>query len=211
MVWSGDAETALADASFSGARCCTIQGGQIWWAQSAGDVFMYRDFSIAPLLDLRRGFTAVLDVSDGMVRVGVPLSRFIELTVQRRCILRVGPIFRATLADLHSVVGGDIFRFVEWLRGSIVWLVISFTGSWITVGMRSLKIPWYTPVGVRDLKWCLQCKPHLTPGGSGVLAGPAVIDAEFGKAWLPFFCRSGQMEGSLEEFNEDSLDVCVAV
>ena len=33
----------------------------------------------------------------------------------------------------------------------------------------------------------LQCQPHLTPGGSGVLAGPAKIGEEFRKAWLPYF------------------------
>ena len=32
-----------------------------------------------------------------------------------------------------------------------------------------------------------QCEPHLTPGGSGVLAHPARTDEEFRKAWLPFF------------------------
>ena len=47
----------------------------------------------------------------------------------------------------------------------------------------------------------LQCKPHLTPCGSGVLADPARIDEEFRKAWLPYFCRSGQMDTSLEEFS----------
>ena len=47
----------------------------------------------------------------------------------------------------------------------------------------------------------LQCKPDLTPGGSGVLADPARIDEEFRKAWLPYFCRSGQRETSLEEFS----------
>ena len=46
----------------------------------------------------------------------------------------------------------------------------------------------------------LRCKPHLTPGGSGVLADPAWIDEEFRKAWLPYFCRSGQREASFEEF-----------
>ena len=46
----------------------------------------------------------------------------------------------------------------------------------------------------------LQCKPHLTPGGSGVLVDPARIDEEFRKAWLPYFCRSGQRDTSLEEF-----------
>ena len=47
----------------------------------------------------------------------------------------------------------------------------------------------------------LQCAPRLTPGGSGVLADPARIDEEFRKAWLPYFCRSGQREASFEEFD----------
>ena len=47
----------------------------------------------------------------------------------------------------------------------------------------------------------LQCEPHLTPGGSGVLADPVRIDEEFRKAWLPCFCRSGQRDTSLEEFS----------
>ena len=37
--------------------------------------------------------------------------------------------------------------------------------------------------------------------GSGVLADPARIDEEFRKAWLPYFCRSGQRETSLDEFD----------
>ena len=52
----------------------------------------------------------------------------------------------------------------------------------------------------------LQCQPHLTPGGSGVLADPAKIDEEFRKAWLPYFCRSGQREASLEEFDREVKD-----
>ena len=46
----------------------------------------------------------------------------------------------------------------------------------------------------------LQCEPCLTPDGSGVLSDPNRIDAEFRKAWLPYFCRSGQRETSLDEF-----------
>ena len=49
----------------------------------------------------------------------------------------------------------------------------------------------------------LQCDPRLTPGGSGVLSDPSRIDEEFRKAWLPYFCRSGQMETSLEEFTRE--------
>ena len=47
------------------------------------------------------------------------------------------------------------------------------------------------------------CNPLLTPGGSGVLADPGRIDEKFGKAWLPYFCRSGQRDTSLEEFNQE--------
>ena len=49
----------------------------------------------------------------------------------------------------------------------------------------------------------LQSKPHLTPSGSGVLADPARIDEEFRKAWLPYFCRSGQRDTSFEEFDRE--------
>ena len=47
----------------------------------------------------------------------------------------------------------------------------------------------------------MQCDPCLTAGGSGVLSDPTEIDAEFRKAWLPYFCRSGQRETSLDEFS----------
>ena len=46
-----------------------------------------------------------------------------------------------------------------------------------------------------------QCAPHLTPDRSGVLSDPGKIDEEFRKAWLPYFCCSGQRDTSLEEFS----------
>ena len=39
-------------------------------AHDAADVFLYRDSSIAPLLDERRRFKAVMDVLDAMIRYG---------------------------------------------------------------------------------------------------------------------------------------------
>ena len=44
-------------------------------------------------------------------------------------------------------------------------------------------------------------KPRLSPGGSGVISDPGRIDEEFRKAWLPYFCRSGHRDTSLEEFS----------
>ena len=49
----------------------------------------------------------------------------------------------------------------------------------------------------------LQCKPRLTPGSSGVFADPARIYEEFRKAWVPYFCRSGQRDTRLEEFDRE--------
>ena len=37
----------------------------------------------------------------------------------------------------------------------------------------------------------------------GFLLIPARIDEEFRKAWLPYFCRSGQREAGLEEFTHE--------
>ena len=53
---------------------------------------------------------------------------------------------------------------------------------------------------------CKWLRPDLVPPAAflhGVLADPARIDEEFRKAWLPYFCRSGQRETSLEEFERE--------
>ena len=86
LVWSGAAEAALADAyQFSGGplrgkglvlgrrsasfRVVRLGGhkvrkarGNAADAHDAADVFLYRDSSVAPLLDMRRRFKAVMDV-----------------------------------------------------------------------------------------------------------------------------------------------------
>ena len=51
-------------------------------ALDAADVFLYRDSSIAPLLDMRRRFKAVPDVLGAMIQYGVSLARSVELTAQ---------------------------------------------------------------------------------------------------------------------------------
>ena len=66
---------------------------------------MYRDSSIAPLLDMRRRFKAVMDVLDAMIRNGISLSRSFELTAQWDRILAIGPLYPVTLADI-DVCGG---------------------------------------------------------------------------------------------------------
>ena len=36
---------------------------------------------------------------------------------------------------------------------------------------------------------CKVCKPHESPNGSGILVQPALVDAHFCKAWMPYFRR----------------------
>ena len=80
-------------------------------AHDAGDVSLYRDSSIAPLLDLGRRFKAVMEVVDAMIRYGVSLSRSIELSAQWDRILAIGPLFPVTLDDLQVVRGVELGDF----------------------------------------------------------------------------------------------------
>ena len=58
---------------------------------TGGDVHLYRDSSLAPLLDLRRRLKVVFDLLGGMIRDGFTLARSFELTDQWSCILSAGP------------------------------------------------------------------------------------------------------------------------
>ena len=121
LVWSRPAETALSDAyHFSGGplpgrglvlgrgsasfRVVRLGGHRVRKARGnasgvhdAAGVFLYRDSSLAPLLDMRRRFKAA------MIRCGVSLSRSVELTAQWKRILSVGPLYLVTIDDLSAV------------------------------------------------------------------------------------------------------------
>ena len=140
-VWSRAAEAALADAyQFSGgplpswglvlgrgaASFRRVQLGGQWIrraranvadAHDAADIFLYRDFSVAPLLDMRRRFKAVMDILAAMIRCGVSLSRSVELTAQWDQILAIGPIYPVTRDDLSVGRGLGIGVFFDAAAG----------------------------------------------------------------------------------------------
>ena len=74
-------------------------------AHDAADVFLYRDSSIAPLLDLRRRLKAVMELVDAIILYGVSLSRSIELSAQWDKILGIGPLFPILFILLLSIGG----------------------------------------------------------------------------------------------------------
>ena len=169
LIWSGAAETALDDAyRFSGGpapsrrlsrrlvlgrgRACfrvvRLGGPMVKRARGnaadavdAADVFLYQDSSIAPLLDMRRRFKAVMDVLGAMIRYGVSLARSVELTAQWDRILAAGPLYPVTVDDLSAVRGlgiGDYHRIVSAM--CIIVSVISFMRLWFTARMRAIRV-----------------------------------------------------------------------
>ena len=134
LVWSGAAESALIDAyRFSGGslpsrglvlgrgsamfRVVRLGGhpvrkarGNVADVHDAADVFLYRDASVAPLLDMRRRFKAVMDVLDAMIRSGISLSRQLSLLLSGTGF---SPLHPVTLDDLSLNQGmgiGAIFH-----------------------------------------------------------------------------------------------------
>ena len=100
-------------------------------AHDAADVFLYRDSSIALLLDMGRRFKAVMDVLDSLIRNGVSFARSFELTVQWDRILAAGPLYLVTLDDFrgapgaglghfHHVVSGVHHRLSDFIHGVVV-------------------------------------------------------------------------------------------
>ena len=183
-------------------------------AHDDADVFLYRDSSIAPLLDMRRRLKAVMELLDAMIRCGVSLSRSLELSAQLDRILIIGPEYPVTLDDLQVLRGvglGDFYhgvcgihrRLSDFIHAIVVHRrdeAIRGWRNWIREDPLVHPCEWLRPDLVHPAPF-LQCEPYLSPGGSGMLADPARIDEEFRKAWLPYFCRYGQREASLEEFD----------
>ena len=180
----------------------------------AADVFLYRDASIAPVLDMRRRIKAVMDVLGAMIRDGVSLARSVELSCQWEKILAIGPLHPVTFGDFELVRGvgiGEFHRVVSDLHRRLSNFIhevvvhrrneaVRGWRNWVREDPLIHPYKWLRPDLIPPSPF-LQCDARLTPGGSGVLADPSKIDEEFRKAWLPYFCRSGQRETSLEEFS----------
>ena len=102
----------------------------------AADVFLYRDSSIAPLLDMRRRFRAVLNVLDSMISYGVTLGRLSLLPKGARSFLlglftllscMIFMLLRRIVGDLHRrlsdfIHGVVVYRRDEGIRAWRNWL-----------------------------------------------------------------------------------------
>ena len=180
------------------------------------DVSLYRDSSAAPVLDLRRNLRAILDLLDSIIRWGASLARDVQLLHLWDSVVRLGSLGSVHVWEYEAArVCGvcESRRIVAELHGRVSAFVRGLVAYRRNVGITAWRNWLREDPLVHPYKWLradlvppspfLQCSRALTPGGSGVLADPARIDEEFRKAWLPYFCRSGQRETSLDEFNHE--------
>ena len=92
------------------------------------------------------------------------------------------------IGDFHRVVADVHHRLSDFIHAVVVHRrdeAIREWRNWIGEDPMVHPYKWLRPDFVHPAPF-LQCEPHLTPGGSGVLADPARIDEESRKAWLPY-------------------------
>ena len=121
-----------------------------------------------------------MDVLDAMIRNGISLSWSVELTAQWDRILALVPVYPVSRNDLHAVQGlglGDFFRIVSGIHlrlSDFIHQVVVHPRdeamrewrNWIREDPLVHPYRWLRPDLVPPAPF-LQCKPHLTPDGSG--------------------------------------------
>ena len=173
-------------------------GGNATDVNDDADVFLYRDSSIAPLLHMRRRFRAVLSVFDAMIRFGISFARSVELVALLNKILAVGPLYPVTHHDLSAVQGLDVgefhrvasdfhHRLSDFIHADVVHRrdeAFRVWRNWVREDLLVHLCKWLRPGLVPPAPF-LQCQPHLTPDGSGVLGLHCWLLAAYGSFGLP--------------------------
>ena len=156
-----------------------------------------------------------MDTVAAIRRSGFTVTRGLELTRQWDAIVAAGPstvtadaLERVTglgLAEMEVSVAGlhfDLDKFLQAVVRHRKERAVQGSKAWV------LEVPlvhpyrWLRPDLVPPSPF-LQCDPGETPGGSGVIADPALIDAKFREAWMPYFCRSVMVLADLEDFSKE--------
>ena len=164
-------------------------------------VDLYRDNSIAPLIDLRIRLRSVLDVTGAIGGSGYSLARSLELTRQWWRVLQCGPLGTVTEERLRTVSGlnlpglevevglmfDELHKFLHDIVVRRKDCAVRGWRAWILEDPLVHPYRWLRPDLVPSP--FPQCDPTCTVGGSGVLSD-SLIDQKFREAWLPYFCRS---------------------
>ena len=158
--------------------------------------------SLAPVLRFRRSFVSICNVLKGIKQHGFSKA---ALELRWQAVVRLGPTGPVTSfepwtswipPDLHgfykcamdtlALLDEFVLRVVRHRQSSrsIAW------ANWIREDLASRPYKWLRPGFVPPAPY-LVCRPQDSPNGSGILVQPALIDAHFRKAWMPYFRREG--------------------
>ena len=169
--------------------------------------------SLAPVLVFRRLLKSVADVLKGVRNNGFTQPRWEALLRYWDAVCRHGPC--GPTCSLHpwdEWVIPDLYGFYKWVFDSLDTLndvtghvVVSGREAgvrkptnWLREDLGSRPHAWLWPDFVPPSPF-LVVKDPLTKT-SRILVEPHLIDAEFCKAWMPFFCRSGHPVITVDQF-----------
>ena len=106
--------------------------------------------------------------------------------------------------DLHGFYRW-VFDSVDVLNGFFRQVVVSRRDEgirrwkeWLREDLSSRPYAWLRPDFVPPSPFLVVHEPHTQ--SSQIIVEPHLIDAEFRKAWMPYFCRSGHPQVSVEQF-----------
>ena len=170
--------------------------------------------SLAPVLRFRRSFVSVCNVLKGIKLHGFSEARVAALWHRWRAVVRMGPTGPVTSLDPWTHwIPPDLHGFYKWAMDTLALLnefVLKVVrhrqtsrfqawSNWIREDLTSRPYQWLRPEFVPPAPY-LVCKPQDSPNGSGILVQPALIDAHFRKAWMPYFRREGHPVVTVQAF-----------
>ena len=170
--------------------------------------------SLAPVLRFRRSFVSVCNVFKSIKHHGFSEARVAALEHRWRAVVRLGPTGPVTSFEpWTSWIPPDLHGFYKWAMDTLA-LLNEFVlrvvrhrqtsrsiawSNWIREDLTSRPYKWLRPEFVPPAPY-LVCNPQDSPNGSGILVQPALIDAHFRKAWMPYFRREGHPVVSIQAF-----------
>ena len=169
--------------------------------------------SLSPVLLIRRRLKSVAGVLKGIRDKGFTQSRWDALVRYWGAVCRHGP--SGPISSLHpwdSWLPPDLHGFYKWvfdslevLNGFLRQVVVSREdvgirqwSRWLREDLSSRPYAWLRLDFVPHSPFLVVQDPHSR--SSRIIVEPHLIDAEFRKAWMPYFCRSCHPEVSAEQF-----------
>ena len=169
--------------------------------------------SLSPVLLFLRRLKSVADILKGIRSKGFTQSRWNALLRYWGAVCRHGPCGPiSSLRPWDDWIPPDLDGFFKWvfeslevLNGFLRQVVVSRRDDgirkwtrWLREDLSSRPYVWLRPDFLPPPPFLVVKDPQIQ--SSQILVQPHLIDAEFRKAWMPFFCRSGHPVVTPDQF-----------